>query len=136
MHVAIGCPEGYEPDADVVAVARGLAVVHGGSVTVTDDPLKAALDAHAVYTDVWVSMGDEDEHEARVRDLQPYQVDAHLMSAARPDAVFLHCLPAHRGQEVSAEVIDGPQSLVFEQAANRMPTAQALVHALVRATER
>jgi ornithine carbamoyltransferase len=111
-------------------------VVHGGSVTVTDDPLKAAWDAHAVYTGVWVSMGDEDEHEARLRDLRPYQVDAHLMSVARPDAVFLHCLPAHRGQEVTAEVIDGTQSLVFEQAANRLPTAQALVHALVPATDR
>jgi ornithine carbamoyltransferase len=136
MHVAIGSPAAYAPNPDVVAVARGLAVLHGGSVTVTDDPLQAARDAHAVYTDVWVSMGDEAERETRLRDLRPYQVDAHLMSVARPDAVFLHCLPAHRGQEVTADVIDGPQSLVFEQAANRMPTAQALVYALVRATER
>jgi len=136
MHVAVGCPAAYAPDPDVVAVARGLAVLHGGSVEVTEDPVLAAWNAHAVYTDVWVSMGDEAEREARLRDLRPYQVDAHLMSVARREAVFLHCLPAHRGEEVTASVIDGPQSLVFEQAANRMPTAQALVHALVRATER
>jgi ornithine carbamoyltransferase len=135
MHVAIGCPDGYGPDRDVVAVASGLAVVHGGSVTVTDDPITAVRDADAVYTDVWVSMGDEAERDARLRDLRPYQVDAQLMSAARREAVFLHCLPAHRGQEVSADVIDGPQSIVFQQAANRLPTAQALIHALVRATE-
>jgi ornithine carbamoyltransferase len=135
MHVAIGSPAAYGPDPEVVAVARGLAVLQGGSITITDDPVKAAWNADAVYTDVWVSMGDESEREARLRDLQPYQVDAHLMSVARTEAVFLHCLPAHRGQEVTAEVIDGSQSLVFEQAANRMPTAQALVHALVRATE-
>jgi ornithine carbamoyltransferase len=135
VHIAIASPEAYGPDPDVVAVARGLAVLHGGSVTITDDPVKAAWDADAVYTGVWASMGDESEREARLRDLRPYQVDAHLMSVARRQAVFLHCLPAHRGQEVTAEVIDGPQSLVFEQAANRMPTAQALVHALVRATD-
>jgi ornithine carbamoyltransferase len=136
MHVAIASPPGYEPDPDVVAVARGLAVLHGGSISVTDDPAAAGRDANAIYTDVWISMGDEAERDARLRDLRPYQVDARLMSVARPDAVFLHCLPAHRGQEVTAEVIDGPQSLVFDQAANRMPTAQALVYALVRATER
>jgi ornithine carbamoyltransferase len=80
-------------------------------------------------------MGDEDEREARLRDLRPYQVDSQLMGVAQRDAVFLHCLPAHRGQEVTAEVIDGPQSLVFDQATNRLPTAQALLHALVRAAE-
>jgi ornithine carbamoyltransferase len=135
LSVAIGSPEGYGPDPDVVAVARGLAVLHGGSIEVTTDPRRAAWNADAVYTDVWVSMGDEDEREARLRDLRPYQVDSELMSVAQRDAVFLHCLPAHRGQEVTAEVIDGPQSLVFDQAANRLPTAQALLHALVRAAE-
>jgi ornithine carbamoyltransferase len=136
LDIAIATPKGYGPDEDVMSVARGLAVVHGGSITITDDPVEAARDADAVYTDVWVSMGDEAEREARLHDLEPYQVDARLMSVAHPDAVFLHCLPAHRGQEVTADVIDGGQSLVFDQAANRMPTAQALVHALVRATER
>jgi ornithine carbamoyltransferase len=136
MHVAIGSPDAYGPDSDVVAVARGLAVLHGGSITVTDDPVSAARDANAVYTDVWLSTGDEPASEVQMRDLRPYQVDALLMGVARRDAVFMHCLPAHRGQEVTDEVIDGPQSLVFQQAANRLPTAQALVHALVRATER
>jgi ornithine carbamoyltransferase len=135
MDVAIASPRDYGPDPDVVAVARGLAVLHGGAIEITEDPVTAVRGAHAVYTDVWVSMGDEDEREQRLHDLSPYKVDARLMSAAARDAVFMHCLPAHRSQEVSAEVIDGSQSLVFEQAANGMPTAQALVYALVRATE-
>jgi ornithine carbamoyltransferase len=109
--------------------------LHGGSIEITTDPLHAAWDADAVYTDVWVSMGDPAEQEERVRTLRDYQVDAHLMSVAHSDAVFLHCLPAHRGQEVTAGVIDGPRSLVFEQAANRLPAAQALIHALVRSAE-
>jgi ornithine carbamoyltransferase len=125
MSVAVATPTGYGPDPNVVAVARGLAVLHGGSIEITDDPDAAVRGAHAVYTDVWRDR----------RDLVPYQVTTQLMRAARADAVFMHCLPAHRGQEVSAEVIDGPQSIVFQQAANRMPTAQALVYALVRATE-
>jgi ornithine carbamoyltransferase len=136
VDVAIASPPGYGPDPDVVALARGLAVLHGGTIEITDDPAAAVRGAHAVYTDVWVSMGEEDEREQRLHDLVPYRVDAQLMSAARPDAVFMHCLPAHRSQEVSAEVIDGPQSIVFEQAVNRMPTAQALIYDLVRATER
>jgi len=135
LHVSIGCPGDYGPDPDVVAVARGLAVLQGGSVSITEDPSQATWNADAVYTDGWVSMGDEAESDRRLRDLEPYRVDGRLMGAARPEAVFLHCLPAHRGQEVTAEVMDGPQSLVFQQAANRLPTAQALVHALVRATE-
>jgi ornithine carbamoyltransferase len=135
MNVAVATPPGYGPDPDVVAVARGLAVLHGGSIEITEDAIDAARGAHVVYADVWVSMGEEDDREQRLRDLLPYQVTAQLMHAARPEAVFMHCLPARRGQEVSAEVIDGPQSIVFQQAANRMPTAQALVYALVRATE-
>jgi ornithine carbamoyltransferase len=136
INVAIASPPGYGPDPDVVAVARGLAVLHGGAVDITEDPSAAVRGAHAVYTDVWVSMGEEDEREQRLRDLLPYRVDQPLMAGARPDAVFMHCLPAHRGQEVSAEVIDSPQSIVFPQAVNRMPIAQALVYDLVRATER
>ena len=135
LNIAIATPEGYGPDPDVVAVARGLAVLHGGSIEVSNDPLHAAWNADAVYTDVWVSMGDEAERDERLRALRDYQVDAHLMSVAHGNAVFLHCLPAHRGQEVIAEVIDGPQSLVFQQAANRLPTAQALIHALVLSSE-
>jgi ornithine carbamoyltransferase len=135
LHLTVATPDGYGPDPDVVAVGRGLAVLHGGSVEVTTDPLRAAWEADAIYTDVWVSMGQEAERETRLRDLQPYQVDARLMSAAHRDAIFLHCLPAHRGEEVTAEVIDGPQSLVFQQAVNRLPTEQALLHALVSSSE-
>lgn len=110
------CPPGYEPDVE------GATIVH--------DPLEAAAGAHAVYTDVWVSMGDEDR-EARLAALAPYQVDERVLAAARPDAVFMHCLPAHRGEEVTAEVIDGPQSVVWQQAENRLPTEEALLLALV-----
>ena len=88
--------------------------------------------ADAVYTDVWVSMGDEAERSERLRALRPYQVDERLLALAKPHAVFLHCLPAHRGEEVAAEVIDGPRSVVWQQAENRMPTEEALLYALVR----
>jgi len=87
--------------------------------------------AHAVYTDVWVSMGDDAERDERLRTLRPYQVDEELLALARPDAIFLHCLPAHRGEEVSAAVIDGAQSVVWEQAANRETTEEALLYTLV-----
>jgi ornithine carbamoyltransferase len=116
FELVVAAPEGY--DADLPA-----RVVH--------DPLEAVAGADAVYTDVWVSMGEEDEREARLEALRPYQVDETLMAAARPDAVFLHCLPAHRGEEVAAEVIDGPRSLVWQQAENRMPTEEALLLALI-----
>jgi ornithine carbamoyltransferase len=117
IEVVVACPPGYEPSVP------GARVVH--------EPLHAVTGAHAVYTDVWVSMGEEAERERRLADLAPYRVTSALMRAARPEAVFLHCLPAHRGEEVSAEVIDGSQSLVFVQAANRLPTEQAVIYALV-----
>jgi ornithine carbamoyltransferase len=98
---------------------------------VVTDPLEAVAGADAVYTDVWVSMGEEDEREERLARLEPYRVDAALMAAAGKDAIFMHCLPAHRGEEVAAEVIDGPQSIVWQQAENRLPTEEALVLALV-----
>ena len=91
----------------------------------------AVAGADAVYTDVWVSMGEEDERERRLEALRPYQVDERLMALAHPDAVFMHCLPAHRGEEVTAEVLDGPRSVVWQQAENRMPTEEALLLALI-----
>jgi ornithine carbamoyltransferase len=94
-------------------------------------PRTAVAGAHAVYTDVWVSMGDEQERAERLERLRDYRVDAALMAEAAPEAVFMHCLPAHRGEEVTADVIDGPQSVVFEQADNRLPTEQAAIHALI-----
>lgn len=132
VDITVATPAGYEPDPEVVATARRLGEAHGTTVTLTADPLAAVADVDAVYTDVWVSMGDaEDERATRSEALGPYQVDARVMAAAHPDAVFLHCLPAHRGQEVAAEVIDGPQSVVLDEAENRMHTAQALLIALL-----
>jgi ornithine carbamoyltransferase len=130
MHVAIATPRGYKPDHDVVVRALALAADHGGSIQLGYDPRAAVADADAVYTDVWVSMGEDAERERRVTDLQAYQVNETLMRAASPAAVFMHCLPAHRGLEVTAEIIDGARSIVWEQAANRLPTAQAALRTL------
>ena len=113
-----------------------LALAHGGSVNVLHDPHSAVADADAVYTDVWVSMGEDAERERRVTDLRAYQVNDALMREATPEAVFMHCLPAHRGLEVSAEVMDGPASIVWEQAANRLPTEQAALHTLIGGDDR
>ena len=131
MDVRIACPPGYEPDADILAGAERTAAENGSRIRVVYDPHEAVEGAHVVYTDVWVSMGDEAEQERRLAELGLYQVTPTLMAQAAVGAVFLHCLPAHRGQEVAAEVIDGPQSLVFAQAANRLPTEQAVLYALI-----
>jgi ornithine carbamoyltransferase len=131
MHIVIATPPGYRPHPDVEAIARDIAAEQGGSITLTTDPRAGVVSADAVYTDVWVSMGEEAEQAQRLRDLAPYQITSEIMALARPHAVFMHCLPAHRGQEVTAEVIDGPASVVWEQAANRMPTEQAVVYSLV-----
>jgi ornithine carbamoyltransferase len=131
MEIAVASPPGYAPRADVVARAREIAAATGGSIELFDDPREAVRGAHAVYTDVWVSMGDDAERDERLRTLRPYQVDDDLLALARPEAIFLHCLPAHRGEEVSAAVIDGAQSVVWEQAANRETTEEALLYTLV-----
>ena len=131
MEIAVASPPGYAPSPQVVADARALARTTGGVIEVFEDPRDAVRGAHAVYTDVWVSMGEDAEREERLRTLRPYQVDEELLALARPDAIFMHCLPAHRGEEVAAAVIDGPRSVVWEQAANREPTAQALLYTLV-----
>jgi ornithine carbamoyltransferase len=119
----LACPPGYEPDDAITRVA-------GDTVHVVRDPREAVAGAQAVYTDVWVSMGDEEERVRRLSDLGAYRVDADLMALAAHDAVFLHCLPAHRGEEVTADVIDGTRSAVWQQAANRLPTEQAVLFAL------
>ncbi len=126
-HVRLACPEGYRPNADVLAWATAVAAETDGSVRVLDDPAEAVAGAHAVYTDVFVSMGEEDEREAKLAVLGRYQVDETLMARARPDAVFMHCLPAHRGEEVTDAVLEGPQSVVFDQAENRLHTAAAVL---------
>jgi ornithine carbamoyltransferase len=123
VEFVVGSPTGYELDVDVVERARNL----GGVVELAGDPYDAVADADAVYTDVWTSMGQEEEADARRRAFAGWTVDAALMKAASDDAIFLHCLPAHRGEEVAAEVIDGPQSRVWQQAGNRMHAVRALL---------
>jgi ornithine carbamoyltransferase len=132
MHVVVATPARHAPLACIVDAASAVAEANGGSVVVTRDPFEAVADAHAVYTDVWLSMGDsESERAARAAALAPYRVDWRIMAHARPDAVFMHCLPAHRGDEVTGEVIDGLQSVVFAQAANRLCTEQAVLASLL-----
>lgn len=131
MHVAVATPEGYEPDSAVVEQARIIAQESGSEVTVTYSAQEAAKDADIVYTDVWASMGFEEEQKIREQAFAAYQVDEELMKGAKPDYMFLHCLPAHRGEEVSAGVIDGPNSLIFDQAENRLHAQKALMAALM-----
>lgn len=124
----IATPEGYEPDARLIGEARADARATGASIATLLNPAVAVSDADAVYTDVWTSMGQEAEGEIRRTLFRPYQVDRELMARARPGAFFLHCLPARRGEEVTAEVIDSPYSLVFEQAENRLHIAKAILY--------
>jgi ornithine carbamoyltransferase len=131
MDVTVACPTGYEPRSEIIEGARRAAEQSGGHVAIVDDPRSAVSGADAVYTDVWVSMGEEKEQQQRRTDLSGYQVNAKLMALAKDEAIFLHCLPAHRGEEVAADVIDGPNSVVWQQAANRLPTEQALLYALI-----
>ena len=130
MHVTVATPRGYGPHPDVTRTAMELAGTHGGSISLSHDARSAVAGVDAVYTDVWVSMGEDAERERRLADLQDFQVNETLMREAAPEAVFMHCLPAHRGLEVTAEVIDGPSSIVWEQAANRLPTEQATLRTL------
>jgi ornithine carbamoyltransferase len=129
VELTVASPAGYELDDDTVERARNL----GGAIEFTADPYEAVRAADAVYTDVWTSMGQEEEAAARRAAFEGYTVDEELMAAAGPQAWFLHCLPAHRGEEVSAGVIDGPRSGVWQQAANRMHAARALLAQLVGA---
>ena len=131
-HVWVATPAGYEPDAGAVkwAVERGGET--GGSCTITNDPVEAVQGADVVYTDVWASMGQEAEKEKRAQIFLPFQVNTQLFGRARPDAIFLHCLPAHRGHEVTNEVIDSPRSLVFQEAENRLHAQKAVMLALMK----
>jgi ornithine carbamoyltransferase len=127
MHVRIGFPEQYPPHPDVVADAERIAAGTGGSVVLTHDPTDAIRGADVVVTDTWVSMGREDEKESRVAALATYKVSEALLAEAAPDAIFLHCLPADRGYEVAPEVIDGPQSVIWDEAENRLHAQKALL---------
>jgi ornithine carbamoyltransferase len=133
MHVRVGAPAGYQPDAVVLAQAAAIAARTGGSVVAVSDPAAAAAGAHVVTTDTWVSMG-QDGKEERVAALMPYQVNAELMGHAADGAIVLHCLPAYRGYEITADVLDGPSSAVWDQAENRLHAQKALLHWLVTST--
>jgi ornithine carbamoyltransferase len=126
VHVAVATPEGYQPHADIAAEAARL-----GRITVTCDPEEALAGAHAVYTDVWASMGQESEAEARANVFARYQVNEALFAKARPDAIFMHCLPARRGEEVTDAVIESERSVVFDQAENRLHAQKALLLTLL-----
>jgi ornithine carbamoyltransferase len=131
MHFAIACPRGYELDAAILGTAKAEGRKTGASVMVTDDPSRAVRNADVVYTDVWASMGQEAEHAKRLKAFRWYQVDGELMKAANKGALIMHCLPAHRGEEITAEVIDGPQSVVFDQAENRLHVQKAVLDTLL-----
>jgi len=127
MHVVVASPEGHEAAEDVVRRAREVGAVTGASVTLESDPVKAVAGAEVVVTDTWVSMGREDEEAARLRLFAPYSVTADLLAHASPDAKVMHCLPAYRGKEISADVIDGPQSVVWDEAENRRHAQKAVL---------
>jgi ornithine carbamoyltransferase len=127
LHVVVGAPEGFAPDADVVKRAVEIAAETGGSVTVQTDPVAAVAGADVVVTDTWISMGREEEAAERLRLFTPYAVTRELLAHAKPDAIVMHCLPAYRGKEIAADVIDGPQSVVWDEAENRRHAQKAIL---------
>ncbi len=131
MDVRVATPKGYEPDAEMTRIATESATQHGGNMRVTTDPRQAAKGAHALYTDVWASRGQEDEKARREADFDGFQINTALMELGADDAIFMHCLPAYRGLEVSAEVMDGPRSVVFDQAENRLHAQKAVLYRLM-----
>src|SRR5665647_614877 len=131
MNIAIATPKGYECDAKIVEEAKATAKLTGSKIIVTDDPELAFYNADVIYTDTWISMGQEDEKESRMKAFMPYQVNAKLVSKAKDNAIFLHDLPAYRDFEVTAEIIDGPNSFIFDQAENRMHAQKAVMALLM-----
>ncbi|HEX8617943.1 MAG TPA: ornithine carbamoyltransferase [Thermoanaerobaculia bacterium] len=132
MDVAIACPNGYQPDPEVVAQAGADAQAAGTKMLITNNIDEAVRDADVIETDVWASMGQEEEAEKRRRDFEGWMVDAAMMAKGKKDAIFLHCLPAHRGEEVAADVIDGTQSVIYDQAENRLHVQKAIMHLLMK----
>ncbi|MCD5409224.1 MAG: ornithine carbamoyltransferase [Methanocellales archaeon] len=123
MDVVVACPEGYEPNEAVVKRAEEL----GGDIKITHEPGEAARDADVLYTDVWVSMGDESQKKRKMHDFQGFQIDADIVEMAKDDVIVMHCLPANRGEEITSDIIDGPHSVIFEQAENRLHVQKALL---------
>lgn len=131
MDIAVATPPGYEPDPVVVSQAKADAVKSGSEVTIVHDPKTAAAGADVLYTDVWASMGQEGEQAIRAKAFRSYQINGDIMQIAKPDAIVLHCLPAHRGEEITAEVLEGPQSVVFDEAENRLHVQKAILALLM-----
>lgn len=132
LHVVIAAPQGYKPDSEIIALAQADAKANGGLVEVVDDPAEAVKGADVLYTDVWASMGQEAESKVRMAAFQGYQINSDSLKLANQSAIVLHCLPAHRGEEITEDVIEGPQSVVFDEAENRLH-AQKAIMALVMA---
>ncbi|MDE3226800.1 MAG: ornithine carbamoyltransferase [Nitrospirota bacterium] len=131
MAISLACPAGYEPDQRIVKEARAEAARTDASIEVVQDPLSAVNEADVLYTDVWISMGQEREQSRRLKDLAPYQLNERLAKEAKPDAIVMHCLPAHRGQEITTGLLDGPQSVVLDQAENRLHMQKAILSELL-----
>ncbi|VAW35048.1 Ornithine carbamoyltransferase [hydrothermal vent metagenome] len=129
FRLTLACPAGYEPDAHILNEARAAA---SQPITLISDPAQAVAGADVINVDVWASMGQEDEAEARMRVFQPYQVNNELLSAAAPDAIVLHCLPAHRGEEITEEVLEGPQCVAFDQAENKLHIHKSILETLIK----
>lgn len=132
MDMTVACPVGYEPPAEILKKATTMALESGAHLEITPDIKSAVNDADVIYTDVWVSMGDESQIKERIESFKPYQVNEEVMSMAREDAIFMHCLPAIRGQETTKEVIDGPQSVVWDQAENRLHAQKAVMYSFLK----
>jgi ornithine carbamoyltransferase len=132
LHFVLASPSGYEPQEPILRRARELASASGGRIEVLHDPQVAAQGAHVFYTDVWTSMGQEAEEARRKQDFKSFQVNAALLAKGDPAAIVLHCLPARRGEEITDEVIEGPQSIVFDQAENRLHIQKAILLRLVK----
>ncbi|MGQ9586428.1 MAG: ornithine carbamoyltransferase [Anaerolineae bacterium] len=130
LHMTVACPKGHEPPARAVETARA-AAVEGATLRITHDPQEGVTDADVIYTDVWTSMGQEEETEKRLKVFPPFQVNAALVARAKPDVIVMHCLPAHRGQEITDEVADGPHSVLFDQAENRMHAQKGILAVLM-----
>ncbi len=135
-NLAIATPRGYEPSEEILRDIKLIAKESGSKITLSNNPFTAIKNAHAIYTDVWVSMGQEKQRDQRVRDFQPFQVNNAIVGKAPKDSVIMHCLPAHRGEEITDDVIENPRSAIFDQAENRLHTQKALIYILLTRKKR
>ena len=131
MDIVVATPVGYEPNEEIIKKAKRIAKENGSLITVTNDPVAAVKNADVVYADVWTSMGQEEESAKRLIDFKGYQINDELVANAKPNYMFLHCLPAHRDEEVTASVIDGPNSYIYEQAENRLHAQKAVLASIL-----